>query len=718
MAISTIASFRDLLAQTRLVTTDEFAALLASAPTEDPRAFAKTLVSRGVLTRWQAEQLWAGQRQFLLGKYRILDKLGSGGMGAVYRARQNSTGRIVAVKVMSKKLVDNPDSVARFHREAQSAAALNHPNIVAAYDAGEADGTYFLVMEHVAGRDLNDWLKAGGRLPIDWVCECIRQAALGLQHAHERGLVHRDIKPGNLLVIGNRTDEVPHVKILDMGLARLASEQGVAAGELTHTGQILGTPDYIAPEQAKSTKTADIRADIFSLGCTLFKLLTGSVPFSGESLMEKLMSRASEDAPPASSRRADIPARLDAVIAQMLARQTSRRFQLPCEVAEALAPYAMGYDGPLPDGAPDRSETSESSSAELRSFLGNLDNDDTPASPENSPLGITTGHGAAVLAVQARPEVRTASPAPLNEPVVVRRFEAAHAAAPRQAPTASVAAWAGGAACLAIVLGITVWQMLPGGKPPARLANSASNRSIAPVARPVWPDSTTQTVPPTVSGPSTSTPSTPPPAKGFSPPQPCPGKFGQGMRFLGREAIVLPHRSDLEPREFTLETWVWLDQLPSGKETRRWLINKSTNEHATGYFSLAIESDRVIALVNLGGGSNGVVRARSDAGLLKTGRWQHLAITCGSTSLTVWCNGQQVATQALVRPRPAGAGPLVIGSRADEYGQFQGQMDEIRVFARILTPDELRQHAQCEDEAAWRATDMAGGLIEAWDFER
>jgi serine/threonine protein kinase len=728
MAIASLAEFRDLLAETRLVPPDELAAVLADAPAEEPRALAKSLVARQILTRWQAEQLWAGRRQFLLGKYRLLDKLGQGGMGAVYRARQMSTGRIVAIKVMAQSLLDNPDSVARFHREVQSAAALNHPNIVAAYDAGEADdGASFLVMEHVPGRDLNDWLKECGRLPIDWACECIRQAALGLQHAHERGLVHRDIKPGNLLVVGDRTDEMPRVKILDMGLARLASEKGPAAGELTHTGQILGTPDYIAPEQAKSTKTADIRADIFSLGCTLFKLLTGEVPFRGETLMEKLMARASEDAPLASTLRPEVPPELDAVIARMLARQAVRRYQLPREAADALAPFSLGAENgaagerertpasdkpfatakerdqeplreTIPDDSGDRTD-GESSSAVLRSFLGNLGESDS--SSDNSPAGLTTaagGAGTAAVAVRTRTETRT-SPSPEDQPLA-RRFEQAHAPAPQRGP--STATWAAGAAGLAVVLCVVVWKVLPDATPP-RIA-----------AKGTPPPKVTAAIPPTVSGPP-ATPVQQPARSTGAAPAPCTGRFGQGIQLTGKELVSVTHRAALEPREFTVEAWVWLEEIAGGKEPRRWIVNKNTNEHAAGYFALLLDGDRVTALVNVGGGADGIVRTRSDAGAIKPGRWQHVAMSCNDTTLTVWCDGKLAASQGLPRPRPTGAKPLVIGSRGDEYGWFQGKLDEIRLFGRSLTAEELARHASCDASASWR--ELSRGLVESWSFE-
>ncbi len=299
---------------------------------------APKLVQQGLLTPWQVDQLVAGRTSFFLGKYKLLGELGHGGMGAVYKAVQARLGRVVAIKVMAPKLIGDEQAVARFHREMEAVAALDHPHVVAAFDADQTEGTHFLVMEYVEGESLAAILKRDSRLPMATACECIRQAALGLAHAHERGMAHRDIKPANLL-LARTADGQPLVKILDMGLARFTVERGEET-ELTSTGQVMGTPDYIAPEQARSTKRADIRSDIYSLGCTLFRTLTGQLPFDGESVMEKLMARAMGDAPPLRQYLPETPAALEAVLAKMLARDPAARYQNPAEVAAALAPFS------------------------------------------------------------------------------------------------------------------------------------------------------------------------------------------------------------------------------------------------------------------------------------------------------------------------------------------------------------------------------------------
>jgi hypothetical protein len=275
-------------------------------------------------------------------RYRILELLGQGGMGAVYKAEHRVMERLVALKVINSNLVGGPAAVQRFEQEVKAAARLAHPHIVAAHDAEQAGGLHFLVMEYVDGISLADVITKRGPLPVAQACECVRQAALGLQHAHEKGMVHRDIKPHNLML--NRDG---CVKILDFGLARLASERGAASiadakSGLTVAGAIVGTPDYIAPEQAKDARKADIRADIYSLGCTLYDLLAGRPPFPDGSVLLKLIAHAEHAPTPVRTLRADVPAELAAVLSRMMAKDPAARFQTPAEVAKALAPFAKG----------------------------------------------------------------------------------------------------------------------------------------------------------------------------------------------------------------------------------------------------------------------------------------------------------------------------------------------------------------------------------------
>ncbi len=269
--------------------------------------------------------------------FEVLEVLGEGGMGRVYKARHLRLDRLVAIKVIRPELLAAPEAVARFLREARATARLCHPNIVTIHDAGEAGGTHFLVMEFVAGTDLATLVRRRGVLSVCRACECVRQAALGLQHAHERGLVHRDIKPSNLLLGEDGT-----VKLLDLGLARLLpeSQAGPDRTELTQAGALMGTPAFLAPEQGLDARAADIRSDIYSLGCTLYHLLTGRPPFTADSPADLLVKHRTAQPKPLAGYRADVPEGLQTVIDTMLARHPADRYQAPAEVAAALAPYA------------------------------------------------------------------------------------------------------------------------------------------------------------------------------------------------------------------------------------------------------------------------------------------------------------------------------------------------------------------------------------------
>jgi serine/threonine-protein kinase len=320
------------------------------------------LVRRQWLTPFQANQLLLGKgEELVIGPYRLLERLGEGAMGRVFKARHTRMERVVALKVINEERLTSSTAVERFQREVKAVAQLHHPNIVMAYDYGHDHGRQYYAMEYVTGRNLAQLVTERGPLPIRDACEYVRQTALGLQHAHERGLVHRDIKPHNLMVIevsrGGANGENTHaaestthhspltthhspltthqIKILDFGLARFASETP-SAGHLTQLGRIVGTVDYISPEQAGDPRTADIRSDIYSLGCCLYYLLTGRPPFEGADAVARIAARALSDAPLLRSVRPDAPQALEQVLANMLQRDPKRRYSTPAEVAAAL----------------------------------------------------------------------------------------------------------------------------------------------------------------------------------------------------------------------------------------------------------------------------------------------------------------------------------------------------------------------------------------------
>lgn len=333
-AAETLETFLSRLNRSKLLSREQMADLCdASHARSTPRELANWLVQQRWLTRWQATQLLEGHEQLHVGKYRLLDLIGRGGMGLVFRAEQTSPRREVALKVMTQ--LGSPKGMKRYLQEVRAASALTHPHIVTTWEAGVADGCHFLVMEFLPGQDVWAIMRSQSPLSVSWSCEVIRQTALGLQHAHEQGLVHRDIKPSNIFVSPNPDFATPHARILDFGLAHIATES-LSLNPVTQTGAVLGTPDYISPEQAMSATHADIRSDIFSLGCTLFQMLTGDVPFPGDNVMSKLMGRITTTPPSVSALRAEAHSDLDELVANMLRTNPNDRPQTPAEIADEL----------------------------------------------------------------------------------------------------------------------------------------------------------------------------------------------------------------------------------------------------------------------------------------------------------------------------------------------------------------------------------------------
>lgn len=288
-------------------------------------------------------------------RYRILGELGAGGMGVVYKAQHKIMDRVVALKVLAPHLTARPSAKDRFIKEVKAAAKLSHANIVTAYDAEEAGGLHFLVMEFVEGVSLERLVSRRGPLPVPMACQFARQVAYGLRAAHEKGLVHRDIKPSNLMV--TRKGEV---KILDFGLAKFARDQETEGDPTarkpaaTAANMLMGTPDYLSPEQARSSREVDIRSDLYSLGCTLYFLLTGQAPFAAATtVIDKLLAHTEEAAPPVKTMRPEVPDGLADVVARLMAKMPEERYQTPAEVAAALTPFckpgeAVANPGPAP----------------------------------------------------------------------------------------------------------------------------------------------------------------------------------------------------------------------------------------------------------------------------------------------------------------------------------------------------------------------------------
>jgi serine/threonine protein kinase len=351
-AYPSLAQFLHDLTDSRLIDSRELKQVLddhAGLCDDSTPRLADSLRTRGLLNDYQLKCLLAGQTfGLVLGNYRVLQRLGSGGMGVVYKAEHIHMRRPVALKVLLTEDDDNAVFLQRFNSEMQALAVLHHPNIVLAFDAGETEvpgepgkRLRYLVMEYVQGQNLEQYVEKHGPLPIPLACDLIRQVANGLRHAHEHGLIHRDIKPSNLIVtddpLVDRSAQSTSVKILDFGLARLCRRR------CTEAHSMLGTVDYMAPEQARDARAVDIRADIYGLGGTLYWLLTGQRPFPGDRpVVQALLARQHESPVPPRNLRGDIPLELEAIVCQMMARDPSDRYPTPLAVCAALEEFLDG----------------------------------------------------------------------------------------------------------------------------------------------------------------------------------------------------------------------------------------------------------------------------------------------------------------------------------------------------------------------------------------
>jgi eukaryotic-like serine/threonine-protein kinase len=333
--------FRRDLVEHGLMAAEKLSQYLDTFPPEkrphDPEMLARELVRDEKLTCHQARLMLEGKASSLvLGDYLILRKIGKGGMGEVVKAVHRRLDRFAAIKVLRSETLGSVAAVQRFRQEVKAAARLSHANIVTTYDAGEQHGFQYLVMEYVDGCDLAAWLKKHGPMSVAVALACILQAARGLKYAHSRNVLHRDIKPSNLLLDSEGT-----VKILDMGLARITgtgegSSGGTLAERLTRTGQTLGTVDYISPEQAEDTRRADHRSDIYSLGCTLYSLLTGRPIYAGETATLRLIAHREGRPPSLRETVAGVPESLERVFRKMVAKDPADRYQSMAEVVDAL----------------------------------------------------------------------------------------------------------------------------------------------------------------------------------------------------------------------------------------------------------------------------------------------------------------------------------------------------------------------------------------------
>ncbi len=333
-----LKQFIDNLSESGLMTLEDVQELSDQLPTDqqpsDGESLARYLVEANKLTSFQASLIAKGQQQkLILGNYMVLEQIGRGGMGVVYKARHQRMKRNVAIKVLAEKLTNSETRLRRFHREVEAAARLVHPNIVTAFDADKDDKIFFLVMEFVDGKDMAVIVEEEGPLPVAVAVDYIIQTARGLEYAHGEGIIHRDVKPHNLLVT---TDG--KVKVLDLGLVSLKTddENKESTESLTANNQIIGTVDYMSPEQAEDVHHVDLRTDIYSLGCTLYRILTNKPPYRGKNAIQKLMAHRTHSIPSLRAERSDIPELLDRAFRRMVAKRPEDRYQTMGEVIESM----------------------------------------------------------------------------------------------------------------------------------------------------------------------------------------------------------------------------------------------------------------------------------------------------------------------------------------------------------------------------------------------
>ena len=359
-------------------------------------ALLNRLVQDGRITQYQANKFKAGDASDIhFGEYLVLEELGRGGMGTVLLAKHRRMDREVAIKILPITILESKAAVARFYQEVKVAAQLSHPNVVHAYDAGEHHGFHYLVMEYVRGHDLARVLEQLGPLPTSLALDYVSQAAAGLEYAHRKGVVHRDIKPANLLL-----DDEGTVKVLDMGLARLG---GMVGGErslhLTTTGQVMGTVEYMSPEQAEDTRTADHRSDIYSLGCTLYRLLTGESPFARDTVVKTILAHRDAPIPWIECEKEPDRLAVNPIFQRMVAKSPADRYQSVTALMSDIQPILEGNSGATSPQPPSRSVPSDPTDLISAELLRASPSSGEPTQPVHPELVFVKPHRAKLLLI-------------------------------------------------------------------------------------------------------------------------------------------------------------------------------------------------------------------------------------------------------------------------------------------------------------------------------
>jgi serine/threonine protein kinase len=392
MAKPNSKTFIDLLQRSALLKDDQLAKALAACKAkhdgklpDDVEAVADHFVSAGLITKWHCEKLLDGKyKGFFLDKYKLLGHLGTGGMSSVYLAEHTLMHQRRAIKVLPKSRVNDSSYLDRFYLEAKATAALDHRNIVRAYDIGNDQNTHYLVMEFVEGKDLQNIVKENGPLDYERAARYILQAAEGLDHAHQKGLIHRDIKPANLLI-----DRQETVKILDLGLALFSNDEA-ASLTVAHNENVLGTADYLAPEQALNSHTVDVRADIYGLGCSLYFMLTGHAPFPEGSLAQRIAMHQTQMPADITIDRPDCPQELVGICVKMMQKKPEYRYATARAVVDAMEVWLASRGKPVERRV---SESGKMPVVKSESLAGGQGSSITATLPVARSLGAATGSG-------------------------------------------------------------------------------------------------------------------------------------------------------------------------------------------------------------------------------------------------------------------------------------------------------------------------------------